>query len=65
MNPRQNSLKSLSKIIQGKRGRFRENLLGKTVDYSGRSVIIVEPKLQINQCGLPKEIDEIITGLLN
>nr|YP_009145447.1 RNA polymerase beta' subunit [Monomorphina parapyrum]AKL78920.1 RNA polymerase beta' subunit [Monomorphina parapyrum] len=52
----QNSLKSLSKIIQGKRGRFRENLLGKTVDYSGRSVIIVEPKLNINQCGLPKEI---------
>nr|YP_007317179.1 beta' subunit of RNA polymerase [Monomorphina aenigmatica]AFZ88781.1 beta' subunit of RNA polymerase [Monomorphina aenigmatica] len=52
----QKSLKSLSKIIQGKRGRFRENLLGKTVDFSGRSVIVVEPKLKINQCGLPKEI---------
>nr|YP_009144883.1 RNA polymerase beta' subunit [Euglenaria anabaena]AKJ83330.1 RNA polymerase beta' subunit [Euglenaria anabaena] len=46
-------LKSLSKIIQGKKGRFRENLLGKTVDYSGRSVIIVEPKLKLNECGIP------------
>nr|YP_009145380.1 RNA polymerase beta' subunit [Cryptoglena skujai]AKL39005.1 RNA polymerase beta' subunit [Cryptoglena skujai] len=50
------SLKSLSKNIQGKRGRFRENLLGKTVDYSARSVIIVEPKLRLNECGLPLQI---------
>lgn len=49
-------LKSLSKIIQGKKGRFRENLLGKTVDYSGRSVIIVEPKLSLNECGIPIEM---------
>jgi DNA-directed RNA polymerase subunit beta' len=61
-NPIQKSLKSLSKIIQGKRGRFRENLLGKTVDYSGRSVIIVEPKLKISQCGLPREIDKIFNS---
>nr|YP_009389109.1 RNA polymerase beta' subunit [Euglena archaeoplastidiata]AKR17882.1 RNA polymerase beta' subunit [Euglena archaeoplastidiata] len=46
-------LKSLSKILQGKKGRFRENLLGKTVDYSGRSVIIVEPLLELKQCGIP------------
>lgn len=51
------NLKSLSKIIQGKKGRFRENILGKTVDYSGRSVIIVEPKLRLNECGIPLEID--------
>ena len=44
--------------IKGKKGRFRENLLGKTVDYSGRSVIVVEPKLKLNECGLPEEIDE-------
>lgn len=50
-------LRSLSKLIQGKKGRFRENLLGKTVDYSGRSVIIVEPKLKLNECGIPLEID--------
>jgi DNA-directed RNA polymerase subunit beta' len=49
-------LKSLTKNIQGKKGRFRENLLGKTVDYSGRSVIVVEPKLSLNECGIPKEI---------
>ncbi|MDD4526785.1 MAG: DNA-directed RNA polymerase subunit beta' [Candidatus Margulisbacteria bacterium] len=47
-------LKSLSDIIQGKNGRFRQNLLGKRVDYSGRSVIVVGPKLKIHQCGLPK-----------
>jgi DNA-directed RNA polymerase subunit beta' len=49
-------LKSLSDIIQGKYGRFRQNLLGKRVDYSGRSVIIVGPTLKLNQCGLPHEI---------
>jgi DNA-directed RNA polymerase subunit beta' len=45
-------LKSLSDIIEGKQGRFRQNLLGKRVDYSGRSVIVVGPKLHIHQCGL-------------
>lgn len=49
-------LKSLSDIIGGKQGRFRQNLLGKRVDYSGRSVIVVEPNLSLNQCGLPKEM---------
>ena len=49
-------MKSLSRILQGKKGHFRENILGKTVDYSGRSVIIVEPKLKLNECGLPKEM---------
>ena len=49
-------LKSLSDIIEGKQGRFRQNLLGKRVDYSGRSVIVVGPKLAINQCGLPREM---------
>ncbi|BAS54155.1 DNA-directed RNA polymerase gamma chain [Leptolyngbya boryana IAM M-101] len=49
-------LKSLSDIIEGKQGRFRQNLLGKRVDYSGRSVIVVEPKLKIHQCGLPREM---------
>nr|WDA99127.1 RNA polymerase beta' subunit [Gronococcus sybilensis] len=49
-------LKSLSDIIEGKQGRFRQNLLGKRVDYSGRSVIVVGPTLQLNQCGLPKEM---------
>ena len=49
-------LKSLSNIIEGKNGRFRKNLLGKRVDYSGRSVIIVGPSLKLNQCGLPCEI---------
>lgn len=49
-------LKSLSDIIGGKQGRFRQNLLGKRVDYSGRSVIVVEPQLSLNQCGLPKEM---------
>ncbi len=50
------ALKSLSDIIEGKQGRFRQNLLGKRVDYSGRSVIVVGPKLKIYQCGLPKEM---------
>lgn len=49
-------LKSLSNIIEGKQGRFRQNLLGKRVDYSGRSVIVVGPQLELNQCGLPKEM---------
>ena len=49
-------LKSLSDIIEGKQGRFRQNLLGKRVDYSGRSVIVVGPQLKLHQCGLPKEM---------
>ncbi|MFH1725058.1 MAG: DNA-directed RNA polymerase subunit beta' [Elusimicrobiota bacterium] len=49
-------LKSLSDILKGKQGRFRQNLLGKRVDYSGRSVIIVGPDLKLHQCGLPKEM---------
>nr|YP_009295325.1 RNA polymerase beta [Dasya binghamiae]AOH77337.1 RNA polymerase beta [Dasya binghamiae] len=49
-------LKSLSDIIEGKQGRFRQNLLGKRVDYSGRSVIVVGPNLKLNQCGLPREM---------
>ena len=49
-------LKSLSDSLKGKQGRFRQNLLGKRVDYSGRSVIVVGPKLKINQCGLPKQM---------
>lgn len=49
-------LKSLSEMLKGKGGRFRQNLLGKRVDYSGRSVIIVGPELKFNQCGLPKEM---------
>jgi DNA-directed RNA polymerase subunit beta' len=50
------SLRSLSDLLKGKQGRFRQNLLGKRVDYSGRSVIIVGPDLKLNQCGLPKEM---------
>ncbi len=50
------SLKSLSDMLKGKQGRFRQNLLGKRVDYSGRSVIVVGPELKIYQCGLPKEM---------
>src|SRR3990167_4099478 len=53
---RTRALKSLSDILKGKQGRFRQNLLGKRVDYSGRSVIIVGPELKLNQCGLPKEM---------
>nr|YP_010336633.1 RNA polymerase beta' subunit [Rhodospora sordida]UNJ15039.1 RNA polymerase beta' subunit [Rhodospora sordida] len=49
-------LKSLSDIIKGKQGRFRQNLLGKRVDYSGRSVIVVGPRLKLHQCGLPREM---------
>ena len=54
--PGNRALKSLSDMLKGKGGRFRHNLLGKRVDYSGRSVICVEPKLKIYQCGLPKEM---------
>ena len=54
--PGNRALKSLSDMLKGKSGRFRQNLLGKRVDYSGRSVICVEPKLKIYQCGLPKEM---------
>ncbi|MDR0789034.1 MAG: DNA-directed RNA polymerase subunit beta', partial [Bifidobacteriaceae bacterium] len=49
-------LKSLSEILKGKQGRFRQNLLGKRVDYSGRSVIVVGPELKLHQCGLPKKM---------
>ncbi|MCF0143167.1 MAG: DNA-directed RNA polymerase subunit beta', partial [Parasporobacterium sp.] len=54
--PGNRSLKSLSDLLKGKQGRFRQNLLGKRVDYSGRSVIVVGPELKIYQCGLPKEM---------
>lgn len=54
--PGNRALKSLSDLLTGKQGRFRQNLLGKRVDYSGRSVIIVGPKLKIYQCGLPREM---------
>ncbi|HAA75042.1 TPA: DNA-directed RNA polymerase subunit beta' [Candidatus Latescibacteria bacterium] len=50
------SLKSLSDLLKGKQGRFRQNLLGKRVDYSGRSVIVVDPHLRLHQCGLPKHM---------
>ncbi len=54
--PSNRALKSLSEMLRGKQGRFRQNLLGKRVDYSGRSVIVVGPSLKIYQCGLPKEM---------
>ncbi|MCL2224334.1 MAG: DNA-directed RNA polymerase subunit beta' [Defluviitaleaceae bacterium] len=54
--PGNRALKSLSDLLTGKQGRFRQNLLGKRVDYSGRSVIVVGPKLKIYQCGLPREM---------
>ncbi|WP_432630760.1 DNA-directed RNA polymerase subunit beta' [Brotaphodocola sp.] len=54
--PGNRALKSLSDMLKGKQGRFRQNLLGKRVDYSGRSVIVVGPELKIFQCGLPKEM---------
>jgi DNA-directed RNA polymerase subunit beta' len=56
LNATNRPLKSLSDIIKGKHGRFRQNLLGKRVDYSGRSVIVVGPSLKLNQCGLPYEM---------
>jgi len=54
--PGNRPLKSLSDLLKGKQGRFRQNLLGKRVDYSGRSVIVIGPDLRINQCGVPKEM---------
>ena len=63
-------LKSLSEMLRGKQGRFRQNLLGKRVDYSGRSVIVVDPELRIDQCGIPKAMalelfkSHIFAGLL-
>lgn len=54
--PGNRPLKSLSDMLKGKQGRFRQNLLGKRVDYSGRSVIVVGPKLKLHQCGLPREM---------
>ena len=54
--PGNRALKSLSDLLRGKQGRFRQNLLGKRVDYSGRSVIVVGPELNLHQCGLPKEM---------
>ena len=54
--PNKTPFKSLTAIIEGKQGRFRQNLLGKRVDYSGRSVIVVGPKLRLHQCGLPREM---------
>src|SRR5512146_2834743 len=54
--PNKRPLKSLSDMLKGKQGRFRQNLLGKRVDYSGRSVIVVGPNLKLHQCGLPKEM---------
>ena len=54
--PGNRPLKSLSDMLKGKQGRFRQNLLGKRVDYSGRSVIVVGPELKMHQCGLPKEM---------
>ncbi len=56
LGPNKRPLKSLSDMIKGKQGRFRQNLLGKRVDYSGRSVIVVGPELKLDQCGLPKKM---------
>ncbi|MEE9312985.1 MAG: DNA-directed RNA polymerase subunit beta', partial [Planctomycetota bacterium] len=56
LGSRNRPLKSLTDMIKGKQGRFRENLLGKRVDYSARSVIVVEPELKLHQCGIPKKI---------
>jgi DNA-directed RNA polymerase subunit beta' len=57
------ALKSLSDMLKGKQGRFRQNLLGKRVDYSGRSVIVVGPELKIYQCGVPKEMASSCSAL--
>src|SRR5205807_9230035 len=54
--PNNRPLKSLADMLKGKQGRFRQNLLGKRVDYSGRSVIVVGPELKLHQCGLPKKM---------
>ena len=62
--PGNRPLKSLSDMLKGKQGRFRQNLLGKRVDYSGRSVIVVGPELKLHQCGLPKEMALNCSSLL-
>lgn len=68
--PNRRPLKSLSEMLRGKQGRFRQNLLGKRVDYSGRSVIVVDPELRLDQCGLPKIMalelfkSHVLAGLL-
>ena len=54
------ALKSLSDMLKGKQGRFRQNLLGKRVDYSGRSVIVIGPELKLHQCGIPKKMALIL-----
>ena len=59
------ALKSLSDMLKGKQGRFRQNLLGKRVDYSGRSVIVVGPELKIYQCGVPKEMAVELLSLIH
>ena len=56
LGPGNRPLKSLSDMLKGKQGRFRQNLLGKRVDYSGRSVIVIGPELNLHQCGLPKSM---------
>ena len=56
MGPQNRPLKSISDMLKGKQGRFRQNLLGKRVDYSGRSVIVVGPELKLHQCGIPKQM---------
>ncbi len=60
VGPGNRPLKSLSDLLKGKQGRFRQNLLGKRVDYSGRSVIVVGPELKMHQCGLPKEMARLV-----
>jgi DNA-directed RNA polymerase subunit beta' len=52
-------------MLKGKQGRFRQNLLGKRVDYSGRSVIVIGPELKLNQCGLPKKMALVLSNLLS
>jgi DNA-directed RNA polymerase subunit beta' len=56
-------LKSLSDSLKGKQGRFRQNLLGKRVDYSARSVIVVGPELKLSECGIPKDMAAEFTNL--
>ena len=58
-------LKSLSDMLKGKQGRFRQNLLGKRVDYSGRTVIVVGPDLKLHQCGLPKKMAQELLSLIH
>ncbi len=63
MNYLRKTLKSLTEGLKGKTGRFRENLLGKRVDYSGRSVIVVEPQLLLHECGLPQDMVVVYINL--